>query len=137
MIYSFKSKISKATILTIGLIMGLLVIVKGQGVHHIKQFSGVYTAGSQPIDHIMELNLNEKFSIKDENGITIEISVHRLIEKINIIDVSTYFYEVSLKKEGQDYVTTKNTMEVIHNSSTDLVLIDIPNLKTLKRVAAI
>lgn len=137
MTYTFTSKISKATVLTIGLIMGLLVIVKGQDVHHIKKFSGVYVAGNEQVHKKMELTLNEEFSIKDENGKKIEISVHRLIDKINIIDVSTYFYEVTLKKEGQERLMTKDTMEVIHNSTSDLVLIDIADLKTLKRVASI
>lgn len=137
MIYLFKLKISKASILTIGLILGLLVIVKGQDVHQIKKFSGLYVSSESNVMQWNNLTLNEKFSIKDNNGKKVEVSVIRLVEKINVIDVSTYFFEVSLKKEGQENLITKNTMEVIHNSTSDLVLIDIADLRTLKRVSSI
>jgi hypothetical protein len=134
--YHFNSKICKASILTIGLILGLLIIARGQDIQHIKKFSGKYVAGEQHIEKSIDLTFNEKFSFQDNNGKKIEVSVHRLIEKINIIDVSTYFYEVSLKKEGQDYLVTKDTMELIHNSTSNLVLIDIADLRTLKRVSS-
>lgn len=133
MIYLFKLKISKTVILTIGLILGLLVIVKGQSVHGIKQFSGVYITENQSLGYKMELTLHEKFSIIDEYGSEIKISVDRLVDKISVIDVITYFYEVSFKKEGQELMI-KKTMELIHNSTTDLVSIEIADLQTLRRV---
>lgn len=136
MTYLFKLKISKTVILTIGLILGLLVIVKGQSVHDIKQFSGVYVTENQSLGYKMELTLNEKFSIIDEYGSEIKISVDRLVDKISVIDVITYFYEVSLKKENQELMI-KKTMELIHNSTTDLVSIEIADLQTLKRVNSI
>jgi hypothetical protein len=136
MIYHFNSKIIKASIITIGLLLGLLIIAKGQDANHIKKFSGKYVAGEQHLEKSIDLTLNEKFSIEDKNGDKIEVSVHRLIEKINVIDVSTYFYEVSLRKEGQDQLMTKNTMELIHNSTSNLVLIDIADIITLKRVSS-
>ena len=137
MTYHFDSKISKASILTIGFLIGLLIIAKGQDVDHIQKFSGLYVSSEPHVEQFNNLTLNETFSIKDNNGRKVEVSVIRLVEKINIIDVSTYFYEVSLKKEGQENLITKNTMEVIHNSTSDLVLIDIADLRTLKRVSSI
>jgi len=91
---------------------------------------------NQLLGHKMELTLNEKFSIIDTYGSEIEISVDRLVDKISIIDVITFFYEVSLKKEDQELMI-KKTMELIHNSTTDLVSIKIEDLQTLKRVNSI
>ena len=137
MTYHFDSKMSKVGILTIGLLIGLLLIAKGQDINHIKKFSGKYVSGEQHLEKSIDLALTERFLIEDDNGRNIEVSVDRLVDKINVIDVSTYFYEISLKEEGREHMITKNTMEVIHNSTSNLVLIEIADLKTLKRVSAI
>ncbi|MDP4680151.1 MAG: hypothetical protein NWS46_07255 [Cyclobacteriaceae bacterium] len=92
---------------------------------HIKKISGQYIFDDQNIETSIKLDLNKDFFLPDENGINMSVSIHRLVDKINVIDVSNYFYEVSIKKEGQENLNTMNTMQVIHNSSNDQVLIDI------------
>ena len=119
----------------LGLILGIFVLAKGQSAENIQQFSGVYISqeGSES-EHVV-IKLGSKFTVADKDGNNVEISIVRMVDKINVIDTSTYFFEVIATCDIQG--RKQSTMELVHNTTTDLCLLELRGLNSFKRVSNI
>ncbi len=127
-----RSRNFETIIIILALIVGVVVLSKGQGIEQVRHLSGVYAIEAS--NDKVELELDHTFMVPDVYGNVLQVSVVKFVEKVSVMDVSTYFYEVWL---GSSDSREKQSMEIVYNSSTQRAFIAIGEELELQRVDAI
>ncbi|MFY0654603.1 MAG: hypothetical protein JXQ96_21385 [Cyclobacteriaceae bacterium] len=128
---TISSKTLKTTLVLLGLMIGIVIASTAQTLH---QFTGIYTTDNNNIQVSITADGADLILSSNEKNVKAKIEVKRLVDKIRVIDVTTYFYEVSVKDASKDQI---KTIEVVYNDSNGKAFIDIPGFSSFKRVRSI